>query len=812
MMLGSNMEHLLGDIKHGIRNMARSPGFTAAAILALALGIGANTAIFSVVNAVLLRPFPYPDPDRLVQIWGSSPDKGIPYHDVFYADANDWKEQSQSFLYLSAVAPGSINLVTGGQPERLSIWRVNARFFPLLGAQMQSGRAPAEDEDRPGAPHVAVLTSELWERSFGAVPNLVGNTILLDGVAHTVIGILKPGFKPAGSGIDLFAPLAVSSARDQLAGAPTVTVFARLKRGISIRQAQAELDGIGSRLAELPNTLGAHPRVWALRDFVVRDVKWSLIVLLVAVGLVLLIACANVANLLLARAGERQREVALRAALGASRGRILAQLLTESSLLGLAGGATGVLLAFWGVRALLRFTPERYPLLDTVSIDVPVLIFTSFLSVVTGIIFGLTPALTLSRTNELNEALKEGGRGYAGSIGRARLRSALVVSEVALALVLLAGAGMTINSFVRLNSVRPGFNPDGVLTASIDLPPAKYQDPQRRMAFWRQLFENIRATPGVIAAGAVSALPLTQYNTGTGCVIEGRPFPRPSEVPIVWFRLVNTDYFRSMEIPLRAGRVFTDHDAAGPRVAVVNETMARRFWPDQDPVGRRFTDSIPRPGREMEWITVVGVVGDMRHKAMDVEPDAETFWPYQQYAPAGLMLTIRTATGETRFAPMLHKAVATVDRDQPVARVRSMAQIAFDSIAPQRVSVALIGIFAVVALLLAVVGIYGVISFSVTRRTREIGVRMALGATSSDVVRMVVCEAMARAGIGLGIGLAASLAVTRFMSTMLYGGSDRGAIILGAVVALLALVAAIASYIPARRASSIDPTAALRCE
>jgi putative ABC transport system permease protein len=627
-----------------------------------------------------------------------------------------------------------------------------------------------------------------------------------------VVGILPPGFKAAGHEIDLFTPLAVSDARDQLAGAPTVTVFARLKRGISIRQAQAEMDTIGSRLAEMPNTIGAHPRVWALRDFLVRDVRLSLIILLAAVGLVLLIACANVANLLLARAGARQRELALRAALGASRGRILAQLLTESSLLGLAGGATGTLLAFWGVRLLLRITPERYPLLNGVTVDVPVLAFTLLLSLVTGIVFGLAPALSLSRGSVLNEALKEGGHGSGESISRARLRSTLVVSEVALALILLTGAGLMVRSFARLNSVSPGFNPNGVLTAGIDLPPAKYQDPQRRMAFWRQLFENLSATPGVIAAGAASSLPLTGHNTGTGCVIEGRPIPRPSEVPIVWFRLVNPDYFRSVGIPLRAGRTFTDQDANGPRVAVINETMARRYWRGQDPIGRRFSDSIPRPGRELQWITVIGVVGDVRHKGIDVVPDAETFWPYQQYAPTELRLTIRTATEATMFAPLLRKAVAGVDRDQPVSQVRSMDQIVFDSIAPQRISVTLIGIFAAVALILAATGIYGVISYSVARRTREIGVRMALGAFRGDVLLMVLREAMALAAIGLGIGLAGSLALTRFISSLLFGTSDKDPIILAGAMALLMAVAALAAYIPARRASAIEPIAALRGE
>jgi putative ABC transport system permease protein len=550
-----------------------------------------------------------------------------------------------------------------------------------------------------------------------------------------------------------------------------------------------------------------------LRDFVVRDIRLSLIVLLGAVALVLLIACANVANLLLARAGACQRELAVRAALGASRGRILRHLLTESSILGLAGGAGGVLLAWWGIRALLRLVPDRFPLLSQAGIDARVLGFTVIVSLITGIVFGLAPALAASRSSVLSEALKEGGRGSGESMTRSRLRSTLVVVEVALALVLLIGAGLLTRSFIRLNDINPGFNPRGVLTASISLPASAYKDPGQRIAFWRRLFEQLGSIPGVVASGAASSLPLTQHNTGTGLIVEGRPIPQPTEIPIVWFRTVNADYFRAMEIPLRSGRLFNDQDQKGPPVAIVNETMARRHWPNEEVIGKRFTSGLPPPGRPITWITIVGVVGDLRHKGLNVEADAEVFWPYQQHAPAGLSLAVRVTNSDaTQFAPLLRKAISSVDTQQPVSQIRSMEQILASSIAPQRLSVTLLGIFAALAVVLAGVGIYGVISFSVARRTQEIGVRIALGARGGDVVRMVVRQALTLTLAGVGIGLAAALGLTRFLGSLLYEVSATDPWVLAGVSLFLTGIAATASYIPARRAALVDPIIALRYE
>jgi putative ABC transport system permease protein len=802
------MRALLGDIRYGLRILLKSPGVTAAAVLALALGIGANTAIFSVVNTVLLRPLPFHDPDRLVCLRIDHQQRNIQGAFTSYSSVAEWRQQSRSFQFLSAFTPSSVNLTTRDEPERVALWRVNASFFPMFGVRMTLGRVFTQEEDQPGAGHVVILSHSLWQRRFGSDKNLVGNTLIIDGEPFAVVGILPPTFRLEAGTVDLYAPIALSSARS---GRQEFScgAYGRLKPSASIAQAQAELQTINRRIDDQnPRSIrGWSVHVWGLREFMVRDVRLSLIILLAAVALVLLIACANVANLLLARAGARQREIAIRAALGAARGRVIRQLLTESLLLALLGGALGVLLAYWGVDLLSLLRAERFPLLAQTRLDATVLGFTTLVCVLTGLLFGLAPALAVSRT-DVHETLKEGGRAATETRGRGLLRSALVVFEVALALLLTIGASLMIRSFLKLQQVNPGFNPEGVLTASINLAAPKYPKPPQQIAFYQRLIERVEAMPGVKAAGMVSLLPLGGSNQGLGLLIEGRPVSGPSDVPILYFRIVNTRYFQAMQIPLRKGRLFTDQDAQGaPRVLIVNQTLARRYWPNQDPLGKRIGNGAPDG-----WMAVVGVVGDVRHMSLAQEPDVEIYFPFPQNPRTGMTLAVRTSSDPLRFAPALRRAVLEVDKDQPVSRLASLEQVLADSIATKRFSVVLLGIFAAVALLLAAVGIYGLISFTVVRRTHEIGVRMALGAQRDQVLRMVVGQGTLLALIGVGIGVIAAVILTRFISSLLYGVKAIDPLIFAAVSLLLTAVAALASFLPARRAARVDPMIALRYE
>ncbi len=802
------MPDLVGDFRYAFRLLFRNPGVTVVAIIALALGIGANTAIFSVVHAVLLRPLPFREPDRVVSIRIDHAQRNIRSALGPYSDIVEWRKQARSFEALSAYSSGSANLITGQDPERVSLWRVNANFFPMLGVKMTAGRDLRPEEDKPGAAPVAIVSYSLWQRRFGSAPDALGRAILLDGVSHTVIGVLPRDFKIEDKPADIYSALAMSDTRPAGGESFNYSSYARLRPGVSIEQAQAEMETVSSRVEEASRRplRGFRAHLWGVRDFMVKDVRRSLVVLLTAVALVLLIACANIANLLLARAGARGKEIAIRAALGAPRWRVIRQLLTESVLLACMGAAAGVLLAYWGVAAITAIGTGAYPMLKESRIDLPVLGFTVVVALFTGLLFGLAPALAASRT-DLQGTLKEGGRS-SSIAAKNRLRNLLVVSEVAVALLLMIGASLMIRSLMKLQNLEPGFNPEGVLTASVNLPPAKYSTPPQQLAFYQRLEERLQALPGVAAAGVTSQLPLSGINSGMAMVIQGRPVSGPSDAPILWFRIVTPGYFQAMRIPLRRGRIFNTGDIAGAqRVAIVNETSARRFWPDQDPIGKRVGNGAPDG-----WMPVVGVVADVHHMSLAREPDPEIYFAFAQSPRTAMALTIRTAGDPLRFATALRRTVLEIDAEQPLARVASMDQNLSDSLAAKRVSTVLLGIFAALALLLAAVGIYGVISFSVTCRKHEIGVRMALGARAGDVLRMVVARGTALALIGIAVGLAASFALTRLIESMLFQVAATDPLVYAAVALLLTAVAALASYIPARRAARVDPTVALRYE
>lgn len=796
---------MLEDILYGLRTMKKNPGVTAVAVVTLALGIGVNTAMFSVVNAVLLRPLPYLEPDRVLTIWATIPAMKIPIAFVEYNTYGEWwKAQSHSFETMSAYSPVALNLTSAGEPERLVGYRVTAGFLAVPGVRPALGRDFLPEEDKPNAQRVAILSDRLWKRRFSGDAGIVGRQVQFDRNSYTVVGVLPPGFELYGAEADVWVPIAASYAR--VSGMPSVGVHARLKRGVTLAAAQAEIDGLCRRWLQqypYPKTWGA--RVWPVRDFAVRDVRASVVVLAVAVGLVLLIACANVANLLLARAGARQREMAIRSTLGAGAGRLVRQLLTESALLAAVATALGLAAAWAGIRALAAAPTAYVPYQKTASIDARVLGFTILAAVMTSLLFGLAPALAAVHTR-LAENLKEGGRGGGEGTRRVRFRSALVVAEVALALLLVVGATLTARSLARLQAVPPGFDPEGVLRASISLPRESYSEPGRRVNFYRALLERVRAVPGVTAAGVVSHLPFSNSKSGSDIHVEGAPTPRPGEQLIAFHRSVDAGYLPAIHARLLRGRMFDQHDPAGGPVAIINETLARRAWPGQDAVGKRFAVGGGQP------FTVVGMIADMRQSSLDAEPDCEVYMPHAIMAHAAVALVVRAPGDPMRLLPALRAAMREVDKDLPLADTGLLSDNLARSTRSRRFSAALLGGFALLALLLAAIGIYGVISFTVARRTHEIGVRMALGAERGRIVAMVVGRALLLGGAGVAVGIAGGLGLTRLLRSTLYGVSATDpATFAGVSLALLA-VTALAAYIPALRASRVDPGVALRQE
>ena len=808
------MSNLLQDLRHGARLLLRAPGFTAVAVAALAIGIGANTAIFSVVNTLLLRPLPYHDAERLAVIWEHNLPRDKKDNVVSPGNFIHWRELQRSFVDLAAVS-GTAGLnfkvtVTGsGEPEEVPMQMVSASFFPLLGVQPALGRAFTEEEDEPES-RVVVLSDRLWKRRYGADRDILGKPITVQGVAYSVVGVMPPGFSFIDKTVDVWFPVGFRAEARTPRGR-WLSVVGRLKPGVTFEEAQADMSRVHAELTRLfPNfNTGWTARVVPLRTQLVGNVRPALLVLLGAVGVVLLIACANVANLQLARATTRQRELAVRAALGAARGRLIRQLLAESAVLAAAGGAAGLFVAWLGVRAMRAAVAERLPIqrLEAVGIDGWVLLFTLAASLLSGILFGAIPALTASGTR-LTEMLKEGGRTGSGNRGK-RTRHAFVVAQIALALVLLTGAGLLIRSFVHLLNVNPGFDAQGTVTLNVSLPGSRYGQPPSRVQFYRRLFESIDALPGVQASGATSFLPLTGLGAATSFEVVGQPKAPAGEEPVADVRVVANDYFRAMGIPLLRGRLFHEGDAADESSRVViNQTMAEKYWPGEDPVGRRVKISW-NDTREDE---IIGVVADVRHAGLESTPRAMTYWPYPRFPYPGMALVIRTATDPAAVVNPVVSIVRSQDPDLAVSNIRTMEEVVSESVGERRLTMILLAVFAGAALLLAAVGIYGVIAYSVTQRTQEIGVRMALGAQKRDVLRMIVGHAILLALGGIVLGAAGAVVLTRFMTDLLFNVRPRDPLTFVAVAAVLGTVALAASYLPGRRAASVDPAVALRAE
>ena len=819
------MTALHQDIRYGVRALLKTPGFTAVAVIVLALGIGANTAIFTVVNAVLLRPLPYPDSDRLVMLWETNPrfQIGIDTLPVTHGNFMDWREQNGVFDYVSALGVGRWNLTGSGEPERISGASVSANFFKLMGAEPKLGRAFGDDEDKPGASKVVVIGHALWQQRFAGQPDVIGRTMTLDGESYTVIGVAPerfqfprakdlPYFVGVATQTDLWRPMILgedfvnkSRANHQL------SVMAKLKPGVTRERAQSEMTAIAERLEQSypDSNQGIGVKVVALNEQVVGNVRPALWLMMGAVALVLLIACANVANLLLARSAARQREIAIRTALGASRGRVVRQLLTEAMLLAIVAAVAGTLLSLWGIKAMLSLSREAMPRAYEVGVDARVLGFAVAIAMLTSVLFGLTPALQNSKVN-LSESLKEGARGLAGGRRANRVRSVLVIAEVALSVVLLIGAGLMIKSLAGILKVDPGFNPDNTVTMNIALLGSKYPSATRQIAFFQDVTHRVEVLPGVQSVGLISSAPLSGGVYAGGFSIKDRAGPEADDL-VADRRMISPEYFNALGIPLLKGRGFSDRDDQNsPGVVVVSESWARRFLPHDDPLDKR----IKLGGRDSTrpWLSIVGVAGDIRDTALESDAKPCVYIPYPQFPSSGMTLVVRAAVDPKPLIHAIRDGVWAVDKDQPVTDIKTMDQSIADSVSPRRFNAMLLAIFASLALVLASVGIYGVMAYSVTQRTHEIGIRVALGARALDVIELVVGRGMALVLTGVAIGLAGAVALTRVMTSLLYGVSATDPLTFAGVSLLLVAVALLASYIPARRATKVDPMIALRCE
>ncbi len=809
------MNNLWQDIRFGVRMLWKSPGFTLVAIVALALGIGANTAIFSVVNAVLLRALPYKHAHRLVVLWEHKRTSDRAHNVVAPANFLDWQEQAQSFDGMAAFVDVRFNLTGAGAPIEIPAQVSTGNLFALLGADAALGRTYTDADAEPGHDAVVVLSHDLWQRQLGGAPDIVGKTLMLNGRALTVLGVMPPDFKwfikensQVGKPAELWTP---HKWTDRTRSGRFLSAVARLKPGVSATQAQAEMDTIAGRLEQQYTDFNKN---WEIRLVPVRtqlagELRKPLLVLLGAVAFVLLIACANVANLLLARAAARHKEMAIRTALGAGRWRVIRQLLTESVLLALAGGVVGLLLALWGVDVLVALSPANLISKTEVGLSLPVLGFTFAVALLTGVVFGLLPALEAARSDP-QEALKETGRSNTGSPRSRRVRGAFVVAEVALALVLLVGAGLMMKSFLRLQAVNPGFDPQNLLTMRVLLPRAKYPDDAKKVAFFRQAVARMQALPGVRAAAAVDALPFAGIGSATGFAIVGQPAPPAGNEQVTDVRTSDEHYFSTMNIPIVRGRTFTPQEAMEDRhVVVINEALARKYFPGADPTGQRLVIDMKQTNEPTE---IIGVVGDAKYATLETEPRAMVYWPHTQLTNAAMNIVLRTTGDPLSFAPAAQREIQALDKDQPVADVRTMESWVGESTSRTRFGTLLLDVFAVVALVLATVGIYGVMAYTVTQRTHEIGIRMALGARPRDIFRLVIGQGLLLTLSGVALGLGAAFALTRLLASLLYDVSATDPTVFVGLAALLALVAFVASYVPARRATKVDPMIALRYE